>query len=442
VVRLGKKSITARTAMISVAMSNYIEAGSIIAIATSLSLWQKEFGIDDFAVGLLAALSANAFGAAAGALLGGPLCDKYGRKFIYTYDLILYMIGVALAVFAGSYWMLLVAFIITGIAVGAGVPASWTYLSEQAPAGERAKHVGAAQLAWSFGPLIGFLLAVLVEPLGLLGSRLIFAQLFVVAFITWYMRQGLPETEIWKESNAASTSTSLMHGVRQLFSKKANITAIFFLIGVYSFWNIVAGQAGIFMPRVYAAAGVESATEQYLLQALVWGLTVVTTYFGFMKLADKYNRRILYIVGSLLGIAAWAVLVFAEPTMPALLSFAVLWGVAAGIGAQAFYGLWASELFATQYRASAQGILFFVARIMVGLLSMVFPILLTSIGLSWLGIILIGFLTVSLVVGAVWAPRTQGKSLQAIERERYPEEFQADTLAGAPGTTREPVRTR
>ena len=440
-VRLGKKSISAKTAMISVAMSNYIEAGSIIAIATSLSLWQKEFGIDDFAVGLLAALSANAFGAAAGALIGGPLCDKFGRKFIYTYDLILYMIGVALAVFAGSYWMLLVAFIITGIAVGAGVPASWTYLSEQAPAGERAKHVGAAQLAWSFGPLIGFLLAVLVEPLGLLGSRLIFAQLFVVAFITWYMRQGLPETEIWKESNAASTSTSLMHGVRQLFSKKANITAIFFLIGVYSFWNIVAGQAGIFMPRVYAAAGVESATEQYLLQALVWGLTVVTTYFGFMKLADKYNRRILYIVGSLLGIAAWAVLVFAEPTMPALLSFAVLWGVAAGIGAQAFYGLWASELFATPYRASAQGILFFVARIMVGLLSMVFPILLTSIGLSWLGIILIGFLTVSLVVGAIWAPRTQGKSLQAIERERYPEEFTDETAhSGADEPVAVPVR--
>src|SRR5512133_829337 len=107
--RIGAESTTGWRATVSVAMSNYIEAGSIIAIATSLSLWQKEFGIDDFAVGLLAALSANAFGAAAGALLGGPLCDKYGRKFIYTYDLILYMIGVALAVFAGSYWMLLVA---------------------------------------------------------------------------------------------------------------------------------------------------------------------------------------------------------------------------------------------------------------------------------------------------------------------------------------------
>ncbi|MBK0296343.1 MFS transporter, partial [Bacillus sp. S34] len=68
----------------------------------------------------------------AGAIIGGPLCDRYGRKFIYTYDLLLYMLGILLAVFAGSYGMLLVGFILTGIAVGAGVPASWTYIAEQA----------------------------------------------------------------------------------------------------------------------------------------------------------------------------------------------------------------------------------------------------------------------------------------------------------------------
>ena len=118
--RLGSRETTGWRATVSVAMSNYIEAGSIIAIAVSLSLWQEEFGVDDFAVGLLAALSANAFGAAAGALVGGWLCDRYGRKFIYTYDLLVYMAGVLLAVFAFSYGMLLMALVITGLAVGAG----------------------------------------------------------------------------------------------------------------------------------------------------------------------------------------------------------------------------------------------------------------------------------------------------------------------------------
>ena len=119
--RIGSKNTTGWKATASVAMSNYIEAGSIIAIATSLSLWQDAFGIDDFAVGLLAAFSANAFGAAIGAAIGGPLCDRYGRKFIYTYDLVVFMVGVAMATFAVNFPMLLAALLITGIAVGAGV---------------------------------------------------------------------------------------------------------------------------------------------------------------------------------------------------------------------------------------------------------------------------------------------------------------------------------
>ena len=42
-------------ATIAVSMSNYIESGSIIAIATSLVFWQARFGLDDAAVGLLMA---------------------------------------------------------------------------------------------------------------------------------------------------------------------------------------------------------------------------------------------------------------------------------------------------------------------------------------------------------------------------------------------------
>ena len=51
IVKLGAKATTGWRATISVAMSNYIEAGSIIAIATSLGFWQAQFGISDFAVG-------------------------------------------------------------------------------------------------------------------------------------------------------------------------------------------------------------------------------------------------------------------------------------------------------------------------------------------------------------------------------------------------------
>ncbi|NQD42893.1 MFS transporter, partial [Glutamicibacter halophytocola] len=71
-----KRGISGWKATIAVAMSNYIEAGAIIALATSLSLWQSAFGFDDALVGVIAAVSANAFGAALGAMIGGPLCDR------------------------------------------------------------------------------------------------------------------------------------------------------------------------------------------------------------------------------------------------------------------------------------------------------------------------------------------------------------------------------
>ncbi|MCG7632160.1 MULTISPECIES: MFS transporter [Gordonia] len=422
--KVGARSTTGWRATISVAMSNYIEAGSIIAIATSLTFWQDEFGISNFAVGLLAALSANAFGAAVGAAIGGPLCDRYGRKAIYTYDLLVYMVGVLIAAFAFNFTMLLAAFIITGLAVGAGVPASWTYIAEEAPSVERAKHVGTAQLAWSVGPLIGFALAAALAPMGLLGSRIIFLHLFVVAAVVWWIRQGLAESKIWSDEAVNETreltASVGARGIKGLFSKKVNITALLLLGGIYLFWNTVAGQAGIFMPRVYETAGVESAVQQNLLQVLVWGCTVLATYFGFMRYADRVSQRALYVFGAALGIVAWIVLVaFTDSGVATMLVFAVLWGISSGIGAQAFYSLWASEMFATPYRASAQGVMFFAVRTATGLLSYFFPTMLAATGLTTVGILLVALLTIALIIGAIAAPDTQGKTLQEIEVERY-----------------------
>ncbi|NED59784.1 MFS transporter, partial [Streptomyces sp. SID10244] len=165
----------------------------------------------------------------------GPLCDRFGRKAIYTYDLLVYMVGVLLAAFALNFGMLLAGFVITGLAVGAGVPASWTYIAEQAPSVERAKHVGTAQLAWSVGPLIGFALAAALAPLGLWGSRLIFLHLFVVAAVVWWIRQGLHESKIWQDEAVDETrqltSSVGARGVKGLFAKKVNIMALLFLGG-------------------------------------------------------------------------------------------------------------------------------------------------------------------------------------------------------------------
>ncbi len=54
-------------------MASYLDAGSIVALAAGLALWQEYLGMSSTTVGLLAALGPNAFGAAIGALIGGRL---------------------------------------------------------------------------------------------------------------------------------------------------------------------------------------------------------------------------------------------------------------------------------------------------------------------------------------------------------------------------------
>ena len=121
---------TSLKSTLAVSLTNYLDAGAIVAGASGLTLWQQYLGLSEGHLGWLNAISANCLGAAIGAIIGGFLADKYGRKMIYTYNMLVYMIGVALIMVATSFPMLLAGFLVTGISVGVGVPASWTYISE------------------------------------------------------------------------------------------------------------------------------------------------------------------------------------------------------------------------------------------------------------------------------------------------------------------------
>ena len=109
---------------------SYIDAGSIVAGASGLSMWQDYLGMSSVQMGLLAALSSNTGGAAIGALIGGKICDKYGRKFVYNWALLIYMLGVLMICCATNYPMFLLGYVVVGLMVGADVVASWTFIAE------------------------------------------------------------------------------------------------------------------------------------------------------------------------------------------------------------------------------------------------------------------------------------------------------------------------
>lgn len=407
---------------IAVSLTNYLDAGAIVAGASGLSLWQDYLHLTGNHLAWLNALSANCFGASLGAIVGGRLADKYGRKTIYTYNMLIYMLGVGIIMFAFNFPMLLIGFLITGISVGVGVPASWTYISETSEVKNRARNIGISQFAWSIGPAIIFVLGALLSPLGLLGNRIIFGTLFLVALIAWILQRQLNESKAWEESKAEENlqTTKQEHPYKAIFTNSINLKTLLFLVGIYLTWNFVAGAMGFFMPYVFETSGGVSSQYANTLNVVEWVIISGVTLFGFAKLGDKVNQRYLYIFGTLLGLSAWVVLtVIGVSSKSALWIFVILWGVHAGFGVQAFYALWASELFPAKYRAAAQGVMFFLVRGGAAIWSFVFVYIYEDLGFTTAGYVMIGLLAIALIIGAIWAPDTQGKTLDRITEERY-----------------------
>ena len=200
---------------LAVSLNNYLDAGAIVAGASGVTLWQNYLGLSEMHLGWLNALSANALGAAIGAIIGGFLADKFGRKFIFTYNLLVYMTGVLIVMLAMNFPMLLAGFLITGISVGIGVPASWTYISESSEVNNRGRNICISQMSWGVGPMVILFFGMLLAPGGFLyapveslaqavvgadapqasiqvfSSRVVFLTLFIVAFIAWNLQRQL-----------------------------------------------------------------------------------------------------------------------------------------------------------------------------------------------------------------------------------------------------------
>ena len=393
-------------------LANYIDAGSIVAASAALVLWQVDYGLSDNYLGMLGAFGPNAIGAGIGALIGGRLCDLVGRKKIYQWDMLVYAFGMALLVFAVAPWMIVIGFLIVGLAVGADIPASWSLIAEQAPDDRRGKHSGVAQMLWYLGPVVVLLMALALTPLGTLGARIVFAHLLVIALALTLLRSRMHESQRWVESQQTSAPR---RKISELFQGKY-LRSILGLVGIYGFWNLWAGVHGFFFPYILRTVGAATQAQAVAIQALNFALGIASIWFVFMKLSDKVNQRALFLVSAALLVAGMALLALFPLTIPLALIHILIMATASGFGAQSFFQLWSSEMFPTELRATAQGVCFAVVRISLGAFSFFVPML-TATGFTTLAWILVGFLAMSGLIGAIWAPRNEGKSLDQLEAE-------------------------
>ena len=446
---MGKSSSLKST--IAVSLNNYLDAGAIVAGASGITLWQNYLGLSEMHLGWLNAISANALGAAIGAIIGGFLADKFGRKFIFTYNLLVYMLGVLIVMLSVNFPMLLCGFLVTGISVGVGVPASWTYISESSEVNNRGRNICISQMSWGLGPMIILLFGMLFAPGGYLygivesiahavigadaaetavqvfSSRVVFFTLFVVAFIAWTLQRQLEESKEWEAplsslegDTTPSSKPSIADNMRLLFTNKIAVKTVVFLASIYLTWNLVASVMGFFQPHIYETAGGLSNEYANMMSCAGWLVVVVVT-FCLSFFIDRLPHKLFYVLGLVAALATWVVIINGVTGVGSLWAFAILWGVNGGLSVQIFYALWGSELFPAKFRAGAQGLMFFLVRGLSAAWGLIFTFIYgeNGEGFTLAAWCMIALLALSLIIGVIGAPDTRGKSLAQITKERY-----------------------
>lgn len=392
-------------------LANYIDAGSIVSGSVALALWKDQYGLSDSFIGLIGAFSANAISAGIGALIGGRLCDLFGRKKIYQFDMLFYAFGMLFLIFAAAPWMIITGFLLVGLAVGADIPASWSLIAEQAPDDARGAHSGVAQILWYLGPVAVLVAAYFLKPFGISGVRWLFIHLAVLALALTFLRSRMKESGRWEETVAQNAVPGWSAVLRP-----RHLAAVLYLVTMYGMWNLWAGYNGFFTPYLIEQNHLP-AWAATMVPAAYFGIGMISIWAIFMKLSDKVDQRLLFAVSAAMHVFGMALLAVFGFTLNVVVIHIVIMGVASGFGAQSFFQLWSAELFPTAIRSTAQGVAFALVRIGLGLWSLAVPSL-AARNFTELAWILTGFLVVSGVVGVAFAPRNAGKSLEQLDAER------------------------
>lgn len=110
----------------------FVDGYVLTSIAVALDQIAPQFGLGGVATGLLGASAL--IGIFFGALLGGPISDRIGRRRLLTMDLVLFVVASILQIFVGGFLSLLALRFILGIAIGIDYAVCTPYLAELTPA--------------------------------------------------------------------------------------------------------------------------------------------------------------------------------------------------------------------------------------------------------------------------------------------------------------------
>lgn len=217
----------------------------------------------------------------------GKLSDRHGRKRIIFIGLLVFSLTSFAYVLANNVFSLLAIRLLQGVAAGFVQPISQAYIGDIAPEGEEGKWMGFFNatflIGWGCGPLMG---GVLAEYLGMDAAFYAMGGLNVLAFLG--VTLFLPEVPRRKKGTGTEPS------FKEIMSSKMSWGLFSFQIGDAAHRGIVQTFVPVFASLTI---GLSSSLIGMILSLLVLGAGVIQIFSG--RLADKLDKRVVVIIGSL-----------------------------------------------------------------------------------------------------------------------------------------------
>src|SRR6202048_2570297 len=153
-------------------------------------------------------ISLTFVGMTIGSLVTGFVGDKYGRRFTYQINLLIFGLASLAAAFAQDMTQLIACRFVQGLGLGAEIVVGYSPLTEFVPPKTRGRWLSMMAFLVVAGFPATALLGYLIIPAW--GWRPMFIIAGVGSLVVWYLRKNLPESPRWLESQGRTEEAEFL----------------------------------------------------------------------------------------------------------------------------------------------------------------------------------------------------------------------------------------
>lgn len=278
--------------------------GTMIFPFFALYITQK-FGIGMTQAGIL--LGTFSFSGFIGNLLGGALTDRFGRKIMVIFGLVVSALSAVLMGLAEELWLFYVLAILVGLLSDIAGPAWQAMVADILPEGQRTEGFGVlrvvANLAWIVGPTIG----------GLMASRS-FLLLFVMDAICSLITAAIvfrliPETKpVPKvQSEKPETIFETIIGYRHVFRDRLFMSFILASILMMLVYLQMYNTLSVYLRDVHGVS-----PQQYGFLLTSSAITVVICQFWVSRKVKNYPPMLMMALGAAFYVVGFSMFGFVQ----------------------------------------------------------------------------------------------------------------------------------